>query len=139
MVNILYIVWKPEDDLGVAIIDEQHRAIVATINSLYYFIQEGWGLSALAPTLSIIKSYSGFHFKTEEGILSKAGYPDIHKHVSAQKKFSLEVDAVAREAIAYRDPALLLKFLRDWWVGHLKIEHQEYAAYLDKLKGDARH
>ncbi len=134
MLNVLYIVWQSEDDLGVAIIDEQHRAIVATINSLYYFIQEGWGISALAPTLSIIKSYSAFHFKTEEGILSKVGYQDIQKHIAAQKKFSREVDAVAREAIDYRDPSLLLKFLRDWWVNHLHTEHMEYAASLGKLK-----
>lgn len=84
MMNVLYIVWKPHDDIGVPIIDEQNRAIVATINSLYYFIQEGWGLSALAPTLNIIKSYSSFHFKTEEGILAKAGYPELHKHIMAQ-------------------------------------------------------
>lgn len=134
MMNVLYIVWKPQDDLGIPIIDEQHRAIVATINSLYYFIQEGWGLSALAPTLNIIKSYSSFHFKTEEGILSKAGYQELHKHIMAQKQFTKDVDAAAHEAIAYKDPFLLLKFLKEWWVSHLKKEHLEYATSLDKLK-----
>ncbi len=134
MMNVLYIVWKPNDDIGVPIIDEQHHAIVATINSLYYFIQEGWGLSALAPTLNIIKSYSSFHFKTEEGILAKAGYPELHKHIMAQKQFIKDVDAAAQEAIDYKDPFILLKFLKNWWVSHLKKEHLEYAVNLDKLK-----
>ncbi|MDI1308413.1 MAG: hemerythrin family protein [Methylotenera sp.] len=134
MMNVLYIVWKTHDELGIGIIDEQHHAIVATINSLYYFIQEGWGLSALAPTLNIIKSYSNFHFKTEEGILSKAGYEELHKHIVAQKQFTKDVDAAAQEAIAYKDPFILLKFLKDWWVFHLKTEHLEYALSLDKLK-----
>lgn len=134
MANILYIVWKPEDDLGVLIIDEQHRAIVATINSLYYFIQEGWGLSALAPTLNIIKNYSNFHFKTEEGMLSKTKYAEIHSHVAAQKKFAKEVDEAAHEAIAYKDPSILLKFLKNWWITHLEQEHKEYASNLNLLK-----
>jgi hemerythrin len=132
--NVLYIVWQPHDDLGIPIIDEQHRAIVTTINSLYFFIQEGWGLSALTPTLNIIKSYSSFHFKTEEGILSKAGHQEIHKHVTAQKQFTKDVDAAAHEALAYKDPFILLKFLKDWWIFHLKQEHLEYAETLDKLK-----
>ena len=134
MMNVLYIVWKPHDDIGVAILDEQHHAIVATINSLYYFIQEGWGLSALAPTLNIIKSYSSFHFKTEEGILAKAGYPELHKHIMAQKQFIKDVDAAAQEAIDYKDAFILIKFLKDWWISHLKKEHLEYAVNLDKLK-----
>lgn len=134
MMNVLYIVWKSHDDIGVLIIDEQHRAIVATINSLYYFIQEGWGLTALAPTLNIIKSYSSFHFKTEEGILTKAGYKELHKHIMAQKQFTKDVDAAAHEAIAYKDPFILLKFLKDWWLSYLKKEHLEYAVNLDKFK-----
>lgn len=134
MHNVLYIVWKDENNLAVPIIDEQHHAIVATINSLYYFIQEGWGLSALSPTLNIIKSYSAFHFKTEEGMLHKLNYPELSKHIAAQKKFSRDADAVAQEAIAYKDPAILLKFLKDWWVQHLETEHQEYSEYLAKLR-----
>ena len=57
MINPLYIVWKDEFNLDIPILDEQHHAIVATINSLYFFIQEGWGLAALTPTLKIIKTY----------------------------------------------------------------------------------
>lgn len=40
----LYITWKPEHALGIPILDEQHRAVVATINSLFYFMQQDRGL-----------------------------------------------------------------------------------------------
>ncbi len=52
----------------------------------------------------------------------------------AQKQFTKDVDAAAQEAIAYKDPYILLKFLKDWWVSHLKKEHLEYAVNLDTLK-----
>ncbi len=130
----LYIVWKDDHDLGIPIIDEQHHAIVATINSLYFFIQEGWGLSALKPTLSVIKMYSGFHAKTEEGILMSLQYPELHHHADCQKKFEKNVDEATSEALLNQDPSILLKFLRNWWVEHLSVEHKEYMEIFKKLQ-----
>jgi len=132
--NPLYIVWNEDQHIGIPILDEQHHAIVATINSLYFFIQEGWGVSALKPTLNIIKVYSAFHAKTEEGLLLKLQYPSLVKHIDNQKQFEKAVDAIAEEAISYRDPQILLSFLRNWWRGHLLEEHNEYVEYFDKLK-----
>ena len=63
--SMLYIVWNDINKLGIPIIDEQHRGIVATINSFHYFIQEGHGLEALKPTLNILEQYTCIHFKTE--------------------------------------------------------------------------
>jgi hemerythrin len=130
----LYIVWKDGFNLNIPIIDEQHHAIVATINSLYFFIQEGWGLSALKPTLNIIKMYSAFHAKTEEGLLMNLQYPELHHHITCQKKFERNVDEATNEALLNRDASILLKFLRDWWVGHLTVEHLEYKEVFKKLE-----
>jgi len=69
----LNIVWNKKQTISVPILDDQHHAIVAAINSLYFFINQGWGLSALSPTLKVIKSNVVFHLKTEEGILEKLG------------------------------------------------------------------
>ena len=37
MNNNVFIVWKNSNDCGINIIDEQHRGIVSTINTLFYF------------------------------------------------------------------------------------------------------
>ena len=132
--NPLYIVWNEGQHIGIPILDEQHHALVATINSLYFFIQEGWGVSALKPTLNIVKIYSAFHAKTEEGILMKLKYPSLVTHIDNQKQFEKKVDEITDEAILYRDPQILLSFLRDWWRSHLLEEHKQYTVYFDKLK-----
>jgi hemerythrin len=66
MKNTLYIVWNEYNNLGIAVIDEQHRGIVAIINSLHYFIQEGQGEDVLVPTLGMLEHYTRIHFLTEE-------------------------------------------------------------------------
>lgn len=131
----LYIVWSQKQLINVPIIDEQHHAVVAAINSLYFFINQGWGLSALTPTLKIIKANVGFHLKTEEGILEKLGanYKVLHTHSELYNTFNLNADRAIEEAMSEQDPMILLKFLRDWWVNHLLKDHAEYTPYLTAI------
>ncbi|MEQ1529043.1 MAG: hemerythrin domain-containing protein [Methylococcales bacterium] len=132
MSHILFIVWQDDDAVGVPIIDEQHRGIIATINSLHYFIQEGHGLEGLKPTMDILKQYMKFHVVTEDGILKKHNYQDLDQHYLKNDRLFVQFSAISQEAISYRDPMLLLKFLRHWWLDHIKEEHAKYASVLTK-------
>jgi hemerythrin len=131
----LYIVWNEKQSVLVPIIDEQHHAIVAAINSLYFFINQGWGLSALSPTLKIIKAAVGFHLKTEEGILEKLGadYKILAKHAEIYNNFDVAAEHATKESMIEQDPMILLKFLRNWWVDHLTKEHAEYEKHLSPI------
>ncbi len=126
----LYIVWDIQKNIGVTILDEQHRGIVATINSLYYFIQHGHGLEALQPTLEILGKYIGFHLKTEEMFLEECHFPDIDDNLLMQKHVLNSIRRVSNEASLNKDPELFLKFIKNWWVNHIHKEHKEYSKYL---------
>lgn len=122
----LYIVWSHENnDIGVAILDEQRRGIVASINSLHYFIQQGLGLDALKPTLQIVGAYIGFHLKTEEMFLEECDYPEMDKYKKSCKEILAEFADISKKATMYREPELLLRFLRDWLFTHIKDEHNK--------------
>jgi len=131
----LYIVWNEKQSVQVPIIDEQHHAIVAAINSLYFFINQGWGLTALTPTLKIIKTCVGFHVKTEEGILEKLGADHITlmRHAEIYKNFDVNAEYATKQALLEQDPMILLKYLRSWWVEHLTKDHVRYTEYLNKV------
>jgi hemerythrin-like metal-binding protein len=131
----LYIVWNQKQAINVPILDEQHHAIVAAINSLYFFITQGWGLSALSPTLKVIKTNIGFHLKTEEGILEKLGanHKILHAHSNIYNTFSLNADISIKEAIVEQEPMILLKFLRDWWLHHHNDDHPQYTEALSSI------
>jgi len=131
----LYIVWNEKQSVRVPIIDEQHHAIVSAINSLYFFINQGWGLTALSPTLKIIKMSVGFHMKTEEGILEKLGadHRTLMKHAEIFKKFEATAEYATKQSLLEQDPMILLKFLRTWWIDHLTKDHQEYEKYLSPV------
>jgi len=132
---VLYIIWDDENNVGIPIIDEQHRGIVATINSFYYFIQEGQGRDALKPTLSIIEQYTCIHFKTEEKLMKQAGYPGIERHILLHQKLMKRTREIAREALSHKDPVTALLFLKEWWISHINREDKLYSPYVRRHIG----
>lgn len=128
----LYIVWNSNNKLGIPIIDEQHRGIVATINSLHYFIQEGHGLAVLKSTLDILEQYTHIHFQTEEALMKKIKYPDVEAHVLLHRALMKKTKEISGKSIAHKDPGMALIFLKKWWLNHINQEDRKYVS----LKND---
>ena len=132
---MLYIIWDDKNNLGIPIIDEQHRGIVSTINSLYYFIQDGQGLDALKPTFNIMEQYTCIHFKTEEKLIKEARYPGFERHIVLHDKLMKRTREIAREAQSQKDPIAALIFLREWWLSHINKEDKLYGPYVKRHLG----
>jgi hemerythrin len=132
LTNNLYIVWSKQNETGIPIIDEQHRAIVSTINSLFYFIQDGHAMDVLRPTLTLLAQYTKIHFSTEEALLRKAGYEDFDNHVELHHALVKRTVEVTQESINEKNPSLLLGFLKDWWIHHINEEDREYVVTLKR-------
>jgi len=133
MKNVLYIVWTERNNTGIPIIDEQHRSIVATINSLYYFLQEGHGPEISASTLAIIEQYAHIHFRTEERLMTEAGYPALKEHVLMHKNLVEKSKGLSYESHMKNEPGIILKFLKEWWMSHINNEDRKYIP--DLMKG----
>ena len=132
MKNVLYIVWTERNNTGIAIIDEQHRSIVATINSLYYFLQEGHGPEISASTLVIIEQYAHIHFRTEERLMAEAGYPALNEHILMHKNLVEKSKGLSYESRLENDPGIILKLLKEWWMSHINNEDRKYIPHLIK-------
>ena len=127
----LYIIWKDSNNMGIPIIDEQHRGIVTTINSLHYFIQNGHGDEIIAPTLNILLEYTKIHFNAEEKLITEADYPALEKHKELHKKLVEKTKIIAVEVDIKNDPTMVLDFLKDWWLNHINVEDRKYVPYLE--------
>jgi len=118
-VHRLFIVWKPEYDLGIPIIDEQHRGIVTIINSLYYGAQSGNVKNIFLSTSGMLHSYADIHFQTEEFFLETIGYPGAADHRLLHQDYTSKLAGIDREHYLDRDPHELMDFLKKWWLGHI--------------------
>ena len=129
----LYIVWDDSKNFGIPIIDEQHRGLITTINSLYYCIKEGQGNDIIKSILIMLGQYAKIHFKTEESLMEEAGYPEIKEHLIFHETFikkskslysNVDNDSVTDE---------VLQFLRMWWLNHINKEDIKYIKSVKKL------
>ena len=129
----LFIIWQNDFNSGIPIIDEQHRGIVATINTLFYFIQEGEGIEALSPSLSALEYYITTHLRTEETLLKKTDFPELEHHLKLHENMIREKNRIVRAPEFHNDPMLLLRFLKEWLFEHLINEDCKYVPYMKAL------
>jgi len=135
MREALYIVWDFDNELDIPIIDEQHRAIVSTINSLFYFIHERLTLVALRPTLHILEEYTKLHFTTEEMLMEKAGYSGVGDHVLLHRQLAKRTATIAHSPLDADSGHEVLSFLKDWWLHHINWEDRKYAPSVQRYLG----
>lgn len=134
MSSPLFIVWGPSNTLGIPIIDEQHRAIVSTINSFYFFVKHGSGPRMVAPVLGILEHYTAIHFKLEEELMRRAAYPGLAEHTALHRKLADRTRAIGLEAARDYDVDMkALSFLKEWWLDHINKEDRLYAPHVCKL------
>jgi hemerythrin len=127
--NIL-IVWQPSYNLGIPIVDEQHRGIVSTINSLCFAIQNKHGNEMLKPVISMVAEYTRIHFEIEEDFLQKCGYPELEHHRTLHKELTEALSHTSQDSIWNKDPQEFLEFLKNWWINHICKEDRVFTHYL---------
>ena len=126
LVNNVFIVWKPEYDLGIPIIDEQHRGIVTIINSLYFGVQGGHIKNIFSPTIVMLRSYADIHFQTEEFYLDSIEYPGAADHRLLHQGYTSTLAGIERERSIDSEPPHLMDFLKKWWLGHICEEDMHF-------------
>jgi hemerythrin len=131
--NVL-IVWKPEYNLGIRIVDEQHRGIVTIINSLYYGMQNKHGEDILVPVNGMINEYTRIHFKIEEAFLEKCNYPELGEHKEFHRELINKLNKIGRESLRQHDPKEFFDFLKEWWINHICDKDRAFLNYLSKTR-----
>lgn len=135
MKNILLIVWSEKLELGIPIIDEQHRTIVSTMNSLYFMLSKNIFNDSILNISRIVIHHIKLHSFTEEYILEQANYPDLDSHrlLHSEVERNLMV-AIRKTTQAYEQSAVrsddLMVFLKDYWLNHICKEDRKYADWL---------
>ncbi|MGL1890578.1 MAG: hemerythrin family protein [Spirochaetaceae bacterium] len=128
----LYIEWSEVHKLNIPIIDEQHRAFVAILNTFHFLLQKGAGYKIINRNRAIlIQHFAELHFVTEEHLMKISEYPHLDEHIEMHKKIMKGIHKTVKEVIATGDPQTALEFLRNWWLTHISKEDREFADYVN--------
>lgn len=87
-----YIKWTEDLSVGVNLFDDEHKRLFELVNNLNQLIMVGDKAAAMEKALSGLIDYTKYHFKNEEGIMKKHGYPAFDKHKIEHDKLTAKVE-----------------------------------------------
>ena len=121
------LLWTPELETGISVIDKQHQRIVEYINKLYH-AQEHHSREEVGMVLDELVDYTLSHFAFEENLMEEAEYPFVNAHKRVHDLFTRRVaDYQQRFKIGEDVAEELLTTLRAWLINHIKNDDQDYS------------
>ncbi|MGI5173482.1 hemerythrin family protein [Treponema sp. OMZ 840] len=132
-----FVAWDSSYDVGIEIVDKQHRHLVALMNGLYNAcIGEKAELDQkFKDVMRELVDYVLVHFKDEEKLMQGINYPKFKEHKQKHEDFVKEilgsVNAYANGKMFV--PNAFVRFLRDWLFDHILINDKELARYYFSL------
>ena len=127
------ITWGPKLEVGIGIIDSQHRRLVGLINQLDEAIEKGRANDVVDETLKGLIDYTHTHFRTEEELLKEHDYEDYTLHCREHRIFTdqIEIYRDRLDAGSLRISSDVMGYMRGWLLTHIGSSDR---AYLRTLK-----
>ncbi len=124
--------WTPQMSIGVEQIDREHRGLVDAINAFHDSMLAGQAAGTLTSVLSKLIDYTQTHFRNEEQLLRRLGYPDFAAHKKEHDLLTANVLELKEGLGAGRIKASIetMRFLRDWLVNHIMRTDMAYKPFL---------
>lgn len=125
--NIVLVKWSPRYEIGIPIVDEQHKRLVELCSELHasaLSTDRNGQRESLVATLKECVDYVTTHFSTEERLMRDSGYGGLPAHKARHEEFTKEVLSTAREleSKSFNGARKFVMFLRDWILSHISYE-----------------
>ncbi len=130
-----YFEWQDSFDIGVDLIDGQHRRIADYINQLDDAIHEN-DIASVHFILELLKDYTLDHFTFEEQLMEQAGFPLLDSHIEVHRRFTGKVLEFEESLNQGHDAIGVARRVRTelmrWLIEHIRHEDRKYTEQVRK-------
>lgn len=123
--------WSPRFETGLARIDAQHQRLFEDAEAVVGAVLGGAPVIRLRKLLEALMDDTVEHFRTEEELMQKHGYPGFAAHASEHARLLAELRALRAGVESGKLTTLqVTAFLEDWLRHHIQELDLGYAAFL---------
>ena len=127
--------WNKDYELGIPIIDEQHKKLVSIINRMESYRNTENCAQNIDQIFLELVNYSNYHFTIEETAMEKSKYPRLQIHrashdIFIQKIHEFNVKSKKDNCFSLTET---INFLYDWLIDHIMVEDQNYVSSIRHL------
>jgi hemerythrin-like metal-binding protein len=125
--------WSEAYSVNIAVLDQQHKLLIETVNQLDQALRKGEGKAALDSVLDKLIEYALVHFAAEESLMQEHDFPGYSTHRTQHEEFRKKLAEYleAQKAGKPGTPVSLLFFMQEWMKEHLSKTDKLYSAYLN--------
>ena len=133
--------WSQSFSVGVKLLDDQHKTLIAMINALIDAGDGANGPTVISELIAGMMEYAATHFDEEERLMLEYNYPDYDTQRRQHGEFIAKTgDFIEKTAVFGVDgglhmssfPEEALDYLQDWWLHHILEEDMEYKSFFQK-------
>ena len=135
------IIWDSEFSVGVDSLDADHIVLISLINHIHEARQAAIDDEAIVHILKVLTEHAKAHFRREETLLEKNGYPDLDAHIEQHRVLAEQLDELQEECLRYKDAETveeIIKLLGFWLQEHLLKVDKKYKPFLERIGGAAQ-
>ncbi|MDR1318471.1 MAG: hemerythrin family protein [Treponema sp.] len=126
--------WDSSLETGHEKIDNQHKQLIAALNSIIDASRNGKGSEEIFKTLDFLTGYTIMHFTDEEKLQEKYDYPDYLVHKRYHNDFKVTVGKLT-ERLREEGPTedmvnTVTSAVGDWLLNHIKGDDFRMATYI---------
>ena len=126
--------WEPKFEMGLEVVDQQHKKLFDLINQLFDAAAELKAHEKTRQVLDELIQYTITHFKTEEKLFRDHGYPEAAAHLEEHRYLTNQVMIFKGQ---YDEGTKfvtgeLMEFLEHWLMDHIVSADLQYAAYIHR-------
>jgi hemerythrin-like metal-binding protein len=140
--DALKIRWTGDLDVGISVIDSQHKEFIDRVNSLFASIVMGEGRKETLREMKFLRDYAVHHFGTEETIMERHQYPSLQSHKGEHASFlrnliALRDDLQSEDDISSAHVVRVNAKVVAWIVGHIMQSDRKFGEFLSLSSGRA--
>lgn len=123
--------WSNVYNVGVDVIDEDHKRLAELINGLGRLLKAGQPRNKLVAQLEQITSFAQTHFAAEEALMHRHGYLGAERHKRAHRRLNEALPNLF-EDLGKQSMVLTMHYLQEWLLRHIEAEDRAFAAALNR-------
>ncbi len=128
-----FIQWSNAFSVNIKLIDEQHKQLFRLINDLHAAWKANKPREVIGNVFSGLLDYTDKHFKQEEEIFNRYGYPETANHMDIHRALVKHVVETKNkfERGEIKVNADIMNFLKNWLNNHILKVDKRYSAFLN--------
>ena len=120
--------WIPKFELGIKIIDDQHKYLVEIIKKFVDNFEEENELTVIEKVLNDLGKYAKGHFSIEEKYLDEFKCENIEQHRAMHREFEDKIQSMKKDLKKGKScvPKETLAYVASWFTDHELIYDRAY-------------